>query len=1620
MAEDEKSSKAKFKSKWYRVFREKEEHEQNPKHTNSFKLNEDVSDFLKPSTDRAASTRQPVGPPIDITVAQRWPDAHEVRQASASTPSNDIQQAYSPNGFRKPKRRKGLAVGFVKTAPEIIGCGGDETLDPPSEVGRLKAAMARSVSERRPGTTPGLQWAEQPTVPTQRQPTMQNGDEDDFAPQPLRRAGTSHYETSPPLQKKQASPPVQEERPSMPILSRTPTGFGSQDEQLDHTSTYIDEEQHLVPRIDTRFAWEQSESPSTSTTSAVTSKDGLSATPSDPNIVNARKRELRSGEGMALRRASAMIADESAENELQKRQSLSMGRRPDPKQYETLSRPDAESLMPEVPEPSSARSPNSAASGTGPSPFADPKYIKRHSREVTPGETQLSAPLSLHQQQSSCQQHSREATPQEAQPPPPQSYPQQQPDYHPSYMRTTQQWSKPAPLIPSAVPQVQPPPKWPTENERPTPRNNQSSYVRTVRPPSEESAASRQQPQEPQNMYVARESSGSRERSPMGGGTFRERVAAGPPKPIYSQPNGSSNSLNYFSNSPHQGHSKYFSPSSQQGHSRSSSRDEDSPRQFSAGSGFQPSLPSPRFQTQSQSPQSGSPRSSVVGKPSMLSPYGPGSSPGSQESLTGWKVPQSTRAPSDTLRVQESASRPGSSSSSRSFQRPTNHFSAPRPPQMQQPEPRNVSKQQEEVMQPVEIDGSVPQQQRSPDYGSTQKSQVQPPAAKTAASNLRSKETLRSGPAGTTATSQRPAISPMPTSEGNPAADAAYADFAARVAHMKGVFKLTAEKERPSDRCTPQTWLRTGIWWYLKGKAGLELLLQQRPRSNDGQPRELLTQPHVDLAKTWWILTDPLETYNIPEEISPRSAQSPSGGPEFMSKQSVATLKSHIKSLSLSLSRNQLMPPPQSLIQGQDTRIWLEYPRFTADAAAVLSGTASQSYILEEFKNNMQPLEALPINDTQDVFCYGRFPVEAAIHTDDANTDRVIMPCILTMLRGKQDFLTSIVIASQSELVSIKVAPNRGNDGGLTWHDVAWKASSLGLIIRLPRGFDLSMRMQEKDYRSLWNLVEYARKVEHNLRAGPDEQMVHSAQLAELQYADSSDVNSFPTDKMRRCTALVFERTVSVADSGGQRRFHRGYRILLVTDPDHKSLAHASHEVCKRGPLYFEFITDAAAHGMAAMVVRIRDEARQCRILLVFADIASRQDFYDVLNGLSVSPEETIVGKMNLASINIEAATQVEGFTQSAHPALRSLQWHKLGITNGIPEDDYERKSLTVESENLRILARHSTGCITDRLNLSKGELLLRLPCANSASIQLLRNPQEDISMSIDTRHSQAPVVDGVSELMRTVQSQSTIRTFTFASHEDLHAFQTAITGLTVRYDGLASALSIARRRMVVPIYKKWEASNVRLQLVSHSNVVQLLAFMEGFSHADAMCFQVKSTDVFETVKGDGKWKKWAVRMVDAKFSLPHQQHQEKGESEISSEEKVRMRFVNLEMLEYAEEHDDITVGFETQEGKLSFSSSSLTSLLKLTATRSRPIRTSSSCCCNGWTRHYAEATHLNRLPSLLSFLFGFLQGARSVLNDLDIDLFTWHSERRFRWSLQPAEIGRSGARPLVAGLNVG
>lgn len=91
-----------------------------------------------------------------------------------------------------------------------------------------------------------------------------------------------------------------------------------------------------------------------------------------------------------------------------------------------------------------------------------------------------------------------------------------------------------------------------------------------------------------------------------------------------------------------------------------------------------------------------------------------------------------------------------------------------------------------------------------------------------------------------------------------------------------------------------------------------------------------------------------------------------------------------------------------------------------------------------------------------------------------------------------------------------------------------------------------------------------------------------------------------------------------------------------------------------------------------------------------------------------------------------------------------------------------------------------------------------------------------------------------------------------------------------------------------------------RIQIVQQEKVVQLIAFLNDFNHGKCMNFVLKGTDTLESFGRSGKF---GVRIVDAKFALP------------KTDDDPASNFVCLDMPEYAIEHDDISITFDSEEG---------------------------------------------------------------------------------------------------------
>ena len=115
-------------------------------------------------------------------------------------------------------------------------------------------------------------------------------------------------------------------------------------------------------------------------------------------------------------------------------------------------------------------------------------------------------------------------------------------------------------------------------------------------------------------------------------------------------------------------------------------------------------------------------------------------------------------------------------------------------------------------------------------------------------------------------------------------------------------------------------------------------------------------------------------------------------------------------------------------------------------------------------------------------------------------------------------------------------------------------------------------------------------------------------------------------------------------------------------------------------------------------------------------------------------------------------------------------------------------------------------------------------------------------------------------------------------------------------------SFAVARKRSVV--HKRSEANSARVLVLKHNKMIQLVGFFKDYSLGSCMNFVLKVTDNLEIFSRSGGF---FLRINDAKYCLP------RGEAQANRD------FVCLEMPEYPAEHDDITIGFETESGTPGF-----------------------------------------------------------------------------------------------------
>ncbi|ETS03961.1 hypothetical protein M419DRAFT_75071 [Trichoderma reesei RUT C-30] len=718
--------------------------------------------------------------------------------------------------------------------------------------------------------------------------------------------------------------------------------------------------------------------------------------------------------------------------------------------------------------------------------------------------------------------------------------------------------------------------------------------------------------------------------------------------------------------------------------------------------------------------------------------------------------------------------------------------------------------------------------------------------------------------------------------------------FIARSRHLFALFRLHAEQVRTLSSCSQSQLARGSLWWFLKGRMGLEAAIRDRPTSPQSQMQLELDrqQAHSNLAKSYWLC----------QEVLPDLIESQGLEPDPEVADVAKSVVTALTKLAVSMKRNQILPPEDAVLpQTIDKSIWVEYPPLSQDMVALLTGNWGGGLTaMQHPMSYLELLDAFPVGDTAETFCYGRLPAEVFLMEQGRENKQLRFPCMLSLVRPTKQNGLIFVISSQDGNIQLPIQ-DRTTKGGPSWEDIRWRPDSSSFDLRLPRGFKLGVQLTQSDYRMLYNMYDYAAKLQQTLQPRPDEQVVFRNTLRSFQYLDA-DPNSraFPKEPISSCDVALFEKLRKDNGPQGQRCWHTGFRIAVVTGPKTRTACGVSHTYPPPLPVQFGFFR--AEGDLPAFSVKFENGRQKGRMVMVFGDEKERARFHSLLTGTSIEPGEKVFTDVPVTSVTIAQSLR-EPLGMS--PFSR-LQWKAGRVVNDEygPEGD---AAPTVLADRLRIILEHQYGTITDRINVEPGELRMRLEVSNAKVLKLLRQPQQDMTIAIAESQVGKDVPRNMYDSLQLIRQNQTIRSIEFNNLKDLHAFQYAVFGFEVIFDALAVTFAIARRRMVVPIHKKWEAGYTRIQVIKQEDKqLQLLAFFEDFSHGHCMNFVLKGTDLYEAFH---RGSKSGIRFVDAKFPLPRLPADKDGDYD-------DMAFVCLDLPDLPGEHDDISIMFETEEDR--------------------------------------------------------------------------------------------------------
>ena len=532
----------------------------------------------------------------------------------------------------------------------------------------------------------------------------------------------------------------------------------------------------------------------------------------------------------------------------------------------------------------------------------------------------------------------------------------------------------------------------------------------------------------------------------------------------------------------------------------------------------------------------------------------------------------------------------------------------------------------------------------------------------------------------------------------------AFNEFLTRVRRFSALFRLGVAANRSFESISFMQWMRAGAWWFLKGRGELENAVRGRPKSRDrignlteSELSKELKQAYMNLAKTCWILTEVAPAHEELKRYGNASIETLSPLVRSFGDSKLAELLelhraiiANLRALTMSMKRNNKMPPNDFEPQGLDSRIWIETPRFAPGVSGMLAGSSSRGLL----ESGSVGLDAFPypVGDTSHHFNYGSMFVDVRLESSVDRHGGLHVPCILTILRPKAARDLEVVLANQDGQINLIIQSDR--QAGPTWRNAQWKTKDYVILLNLPDGLTLNIQFEETSFRSLWGVYDYTRKVRKEMEAEESEELVFGSVVHCVHYVDSPNAKAFPSDPTRSCEVLLFEKVLQSAEGTGRRRFYNGHRLVIVTPSSSKTLSSINRDFGKQKPILFTYVRGEDA----GPAILLKIDVAGSTLVITFIDASARDHFQTLLDGTLLKADESCTESMALKAVDIN--TLGGGSATISRSFLSDWQWQKLRVINRRPEYFDSRLTRTVLSENLRLWVQCGAGAFVDRINL--------------------------------------------------------------------------------------------------------------------------------------------------------------------------------------------------------------------------------------------------------------------------------------------------------------------------------